>query len=412
MKAETGFPGKGQEERVEEGDEATPVDREGQVPLAVPVGMGDDVDLRLRWHPPYCVRVADTLHQAAALEGFARRIFLAMGASGPVAATVAGHLVRANLSGHDSHGMLRIPQYVADADRGDLVPSATAAVVSESGAVGIVDAGRGFGHSAMALAMEWTAERAIQFGIAAAAVRRANHIGRLGEYAELAAARGVIGIATVGVVGSGGVTPFGGRGRYLGTNPWAIGVPAAGEEPMIYDAATSAVAEGKLRVALSKGARAPAGAIIDSAGKPSLDPADYYAGGAMLPLGGALAGHKGYGLALASALVGGLAMIDGEDSTTAGTSSTPGEPGWLAGAFVVAIDPERFGGAERYRAAVAGALAGLRRQPPAEGVAEILIPGDPERRSRALREREGIPIPDPVWSDLLEVAGRYGLAAG
>jgi len=123
--------------------------------------------------------------------------------------------------------------------------------------------------------------------------------------------------------------------------------------------------------------------------------------------GGALVGHKGYGLALASALIGGLAMIDDEKPTTAGTAAAPSAPEWLAGAFVVAIDPERFGGADRYRAAVAGALAGLRRQPPAEGVAEVLIPGDPERRSRALREREGIPIPDPVWSDLREVADRY-----
>jgi LDH2 family malate/lactate/ureidoglycolate dehydrogenase len=350
--------------------------------------------------------VAETLHGAAELEDLARRIFLAMGASDRVAATVAGHLVRANLSGHDSHGVLRIPQYVAEADRGDLIPSATATLVMESGAVGIVDAGRGFGHSATALAMEWVAGRALEFGVAAAAVRRANHIGRLGEYVELAAARGVIGIATVGIVGGGGVTPFGGRGRYLGTNPWAIGVPSTGE-PMIYDAATSAVAEGKLRVARSKGAPAPAGAMVDGDGKPSLDPADYYAGGAMLPLGGALAGHKGYGLALASALVGGLAMIGGEEPTTAGTAAAPSAPGWLAGAFVVAIDPERFGGAEHYRAAVAGALAGLRRQPPAEGVAEVLIPGDPERRSRALRERDGIPIPDPVWSDLQEVADRY-----
>jgi hydroxycarboxylate dehydrogenase B len=356
--------------------------------------------------------VAETVHQAAELEDLARRIFLAMGATRPVADTVAGHLVRANLAGHDSHGMLRIPQYVAEADRGALVPGATAELVRESGAVGMVDAGRGFGHSATALAMEWAAGRARQFGIAAAAVRRANHIGRLGEYAELAAERGVIGIATVGVVGAGGVTPFGGRGRYLGTNPWAIGVPAAGEDPMIYDAATSAVAEGKLRVARSKGAPVPAGAIVDSEGKPSLDPADYYAGGAMLPLGGALAGHKGYGLALASALIGGLAMVDDEEPSAAGTASTPAGRGWLAGAFVIAIDPEWFGGAERYQAAVGSALAGLRGQPPAEGVAEILIPGDPERRSRAIRERDGIPIPDPVWEELVEIADRYGVVAG
>ena len=353
----------------------------------------------------------EKLHEAAALEDLVRRIFLAIGASETVAATVAGHLIRANLSGHDSHGVIRIPQYVADADRGELIPSANAAVVRESGAVGTIDAGRGFGHSATAFAMEWAADRAARFGIAAAAIRRANHIGRLGEYAEQAAARGVIGIATVGIVGGGGVTPHGGRGRYLGTNPWAIGVPSDGE-PMIYDAATSAVAEGKVKVAASKGVAVPAGAIIDSDGHPSLNPADYYAGGALLPLGGALAGHKGYGLALASALVGALAMVDGDDPTTAGTTSQPIGPGWLAGAFVIAIDPEWFGGAERYRLAVADALSGLRRQPAAEGVAEILIPGDPERRSRAARERDGIPIPDSVWNDLLAIAGRYGLDAG
>src|SRR5207248_8023529 len=110
-----------------------------------------------------------------------------MGADPAVAATVAGHLLRANLSGHDSHGLLRIPQYVADADRGDLVPSALAEVILEKGAVGIVDAGRGFGHSATALAMEWAIGRSRQHGIAAAAIRRAHHIGRLGEYAEQAA---------------------------------------------------------------------------------------------------------------------------------------------------------------------------------------------------------------------------------
>jgi hydroxycarboxylate dehydrogenase B len=256
--------------------------------------------------------------------------------------------------------------------------------------------------------MEWAAQRATEFGIAAAAVRRANHIGRLGEYAEIAAGRGVIGIATVGLVGGGGVTPFGGRQRYLGTNPWAIGVPAEGE-PMIFDAATSGVAEGKLRVARSKRASVPEGVIVDSAGSPTVSPDDYYEGGAMLPLGGALLGHKGYGLALASALIGSLAMIDDEDASTAGTSKTTAGSAWLAGVFVLAIDPEWFGGAERYRTAVGRALAELRRQPAAAGVAEVLVPGDPERRSRGLREREGIPIADAVWSDLVEVGRRYGV---
>ena len=349
----------------------------------------------------------DTVLPAPPLEDWAKRVFVAMGASETVAAVVAGHLLRANLSGHDSHGLLRIPQYVDEADRGDLVPSAEAVVVEDKGGVGIVDSGRGFGHSATALAMEWVADRCRQHGIACAAVRRANHIGRLGEYAELAAARGVIGIATVGIVGGGGVAPFGGRSRFLGTNPWAFGIPAAGD-PVIYDAATSAFAEGKIRVARARGVPVPEGVLIDSAGSPTVTPDDLYLGGALLPLGGALAGHKGYGLALSSALVGGLAMVDDGGATTAGTSSTTHADSWLAGAMVMALDPEWFGGAERYRMAVSGALADLRRQPPAEGVEEVLIPGDPERRSRERRGAEGIPIPESIAAGLREVGERFG----
>jgi len=368
-----------------------------------------DVDLQVAGHREYCVRVPESLHPAGPLEEFARRVFSAMGAGDDVAATVAGHLLRANLYGHDSHGLLRIPQYVAEADSGSLVPGAVAEVVLEKGGVGVIDAGRGFGHSATALAMRWAAGRSREQGIAAAAIRRANHIGRLGEYAELAAGLNVIGIATVGVIGAGGVAPFGGRGRFLGTNPWAFGVPTAGE-PMIYDAATSALAEGKIRVARSKGVEVPEGALIDASGEPTVDPDDLYAGGALLPLGGSLAGHKGYGLALAAALVGGLAMLDGVDATTAGTASTTIGESWLAGAMVMAIDPEWFGGAERQRAAAGAALEELRRQPPAEGVAEILIPGEPERRSRERRGREGIPIPDATVTELRAVGDRFGVA--
>jgi hydroxycarboxylate dehydrogenase B len=367
--------------------------------------MKPSTPIRLR---VYCFGVPESLHSAAPLEAWARQVFIAMGADPAVAATVAAHLLRANLSGHDSHGLLRIPQYVAEADRGDLVPSAQAELVHVKGGVGMVDAGRGFGHSATAMAMEWAAERCLQHGIAAAAVRRTNHIGRLGEYAELAAARGVIGIATVGVVGAGGVAPYGGRGRYLGTNPWAFGIPAAGD-PMIYDAATSALAEGKVRVARFKGVTVPEGAIVDPEGRATVRPEDFYAGGALLPLGGSLAGHKGYGLALASALVGGLAMVDDEEATTAGTASTTIGESWLGGVMVVAIDPEWFGGAERYRMAVTGALEELRRQPPAEGVETVLVPGDPERKNREERGREGIPIPEAVLEELRAVGERYGV---
>jgi LDH2 family malate/lactate/ureidoglycolate dehydrogenase len=104
-------------------------------------------------------------------------------------------------------------------------------------------------------------------------------------------------------------------------------------------------------------------------------------------------------------------MVDDEDPTTAGTASRPDGEDWLAGAFVIALDPEWFGGAERYRTTVARVLGGLRQQPPADGFEEILIPGDPERRSRERRAREGIPLADPVWSDLVEIGSRYGVVA-
>lgn len=352
----------------------------------------------------------DQRHSAEALERFAVDLIAALGAPPEIAATVGRHLVGANLAGHDSHGVLRIPQYAGEAERGELAPAATPVVMKESGAVAIIDARSGFGHSATAFAMGWAADRAAELGIAGAAIRHTNHIGRLGEYAELAAGRGVVGITTVGVVGAGGVSPFGGRGRFMGTNPWSIGIPSTGE-PMIFDAATSAVAEGKLRLARAKGTPVAAGAILSASGEPTVDPNDYYAGGSMQPLGGVLAGHKGFGLSLASALIGALAMLGDPEPTTGGTStrSNTHTSAWLGGAFVIAIDPAHFGDPDGYRAAVAAALNEVKRQPPAAGVASVLVPGDPERSSRRRRLEEGIPVPETTWGELLEVAGRYGV---
>src|SRR5437588_10847997 len=147
------------------------------------------------------------------------------------------------------------------------------------------------------------------------------HIGRLGEYTERLAGAGLVGIVTVGVAGpeAGLVAPFGAAARFLGTNPWSIGVPAAGRPPLIFDAATSTVAEGKVRLARARGVQVPAGTVRDAAGRPSLDPDDLYEGGSLTVLGGEVAGHKGHGLSLASALVGGLAMIGDPEPTPAGT---------------------------------------------------------------------------------------------
>lgn len=352
---------------------------------------------------------------AAELEWFVREVCRGVGAEEDIAGEVAGHLVRANLAGHDSHGVLRLPWYVAQCDRGQIVPAARPRVIRETAVTALVDAGHGFGQYSTVIALEEALRRAREHGVAAVAVRRSNHIGRLGEYAERAARAGLVGITTVGATGrrAGIVAPFGGRARFLGTNPWAIGVPAGAGQPLIYDGATSAIAEGKIRVAQSKGAALPPGCIIDREGRPAALPDDFYGGGALLPLGGATGGHKGYGLALASALIGGLAMIDGGETVPASGAADPtagDDRGRMGGVFVIAIDPAAFGERASYEGLVGEALAAAKRVPPAVGVAEVLVPGEPEAGSRGRREREGIPIPETIWGQLAEVGGRYGVA--
>lgn len=234
------------------------------------------------------------------LRAYVRRVALAMGAEADIADELAGHLVKANLSGHDSHGVLRLPQYVQQADNGGLVPDARPEVIRELGGAAVMDAHFGFGQYSTVVALDWAMERAKTHGIAAVACRHATHIGRLGEYTERATAAGMIAIVTIGTAApdGGGVAPFGGARRFLGTNPWSFGVPADGPTHMVYDAATSTVAEGKLRVARSKGAALAPGLIVDKEGNPSTNAMDFYEGGALLPVGGDVAGHKGYGLSM------------------------------------------------------------------------------------------------------------------
>lgn len=347
--------------------------------------------------------------QAKALEAWATRFLGAMGAPADIATEVGRHLVGSNLAGHDSHGVMRLAQYKAEADAGTLRPDARPELLRENGACAIVDAGRGFGHFATKMAMNWCLDRAPRTGIASAAVRHSTHIGRLGEYVERAAAQGMVGIVTVGMAGpgSGAMAPFGGRDRFLGTNPWAIGVPAPGRTNFVMDFATTTVAEGKVRVARAKGAQVAPGILLDPDGEPAIDPEQFYAGGTLTPLGGRLAGHKGYGLSFASALVGALAMVGDDDPTSAGNRS--GEPGGIAGVFVIAIDPDWFGGRDQYGAMVRDVLDSADAAEPGPGIERVLVPGEPESISRERRLREGVTIAEATWAELAEASAAVGV---
>ena len=341
-----------------------------------------------------------------AMEATGRQIFERLGTPADAAAEVAAHLIRANLVGHDSHGAIRIPQYAMQIGQGAITPAARPAVVSRRGAALLIDGGGGFGHFTTAFALQQTMDLAREFGVATAAIRRANHIGRVGDYAETAAREGMVAILTVGGAGPGigGATPFGGAQRFLGTNPWSIGIPTTDDNPVLIDFASTVVAEGKVRVARDKHTSLPPGCIVDKNGQPSTDPADYYDGGMLLPFGG----HKGYGLALASAMLGGMAAIGDPAPNLAGSGTVSGSSGErMAGALIVVIDPGAFGDAGTYREAVGRLSASARQVPPAPGTHEVLIPGEPESRTTAQRRREGISLPDDTWDAISKVASEH-----
>ena len=244
-------------------------------------------------------------------------------------------------------------------------------------------------------------------------IRHCTHVGRLGEFTERCSALGLVVLVTVGMAGPGvgGVVAHGGRERFFGANVWSIGVPGT-TGAMVFDASTSSIAVGKVWVAKAAGEKLPAGCLVDREGVASTDPDDYFAGGAVVPLGGDVAAHKGFGLGLAAALLGGLAIVGDASPTMAGAPVAPGSNpvGRMAGVFMTAIDPEAFGGVEPYRMLVQDCLDALRNVAAAPGTDGVHVPGDRSMRNRLNRARDGIPIAPATYDELAALAHRFNLA--
>jgi len=333
---------------------------------------------------------------AERLHSLAGRLLVAAGTPAGIADTVAEILVGANLAGHDSHGVLRIPAYLQAIEKGHLDPAAQPEVVRESATILRIDGRRGFGHYTARWAMQRAIKKAKGSEVCAVTFLRTGHIGRLGEYAEQAARSGCIGLITVGG-GSregGGILPHGGAQGRLGTNPLAVGIPTGDETPFVLDFATSVIADGKVRVARSKGVDLPPGCIVDRHGNPSVKVADYDDGGHLLPFGG----HKGYALSLLISLLGGLA---GSFDPTRGA---------MGGTFMQVIDVSAFLPLSEYQQGVRAFLDGMKATPPAPGFAEVLVPGDFEQRSRSERRAHGIEVPDTVYREIRDWAEKLSVA--
>jgi LDH2 family malate/lactate/ureidoglycolate dehydrogenase len=311
-------------------------------------------------------------------------VLRAAGTPDVAARTVAGSLVRSNLLGHDSHGVLRLARYVDEIHRGRIDPRAEpAAEHTRPGAV-VVHGRRAFGQLSAGRAVR---ELIGLNGVGVAVVRECNHIGRVGEYVAELAEHDLVGIAFGNT--SLCVAPFGGRERRLGTNPLAWAVPRErGRPPVVMDWATSVVAEGKLAVARDRGLPVAEGIVRDSDGRLSTDPNDFYAGGMLLPF----ADHKGYGLSVLIELVAGLL-------TGAGIASMPGYTGDF-GTVLMAFPIDTFQPADEFRTRTEDFCRRLVETPPAPGHDEVLVPGEPEERTRAERERDGIPLTDTILREM------------
>ena len=343
------------------------------------------------------IRTADELQQLVT------SILLATGAPESHATIVAHSVVDSNLAGHDSHGVVRIPHLVKDVLSGKLKAAASPRVTREKLSTATVDGGSTFGHVGCRLATDIAIRKSRETSIAAVALTRANHTGRIGEWAEIGADAGMVTLVLGSRANSsrgtpgGTLAPFGGRTGALGTSPIAWSVPRrGGQPPILLDFATSAVAQGKLQIARAKAESVPLGWIIDSEGRPTTDVEAFFRGGAQLPFGG----HKGYALSLIVALL--------SIGLSAGDDLDPKEHGSCL--FVVCVDPAAFRPAEDFLDYVEETAARIKAVPPAEGFDEVLLPGEPEARSRIARLRDGIPVPDAIWSELVMTADSVGIA--
>jgi uncharacterized oxidoreductase len=337
------------------------------------------------------------------LEQWTATIFEKAGAPPDNAACVASHLVNANLSGHDSHGVMRVPQYVDLIDSGKLKPAAHGRVVKQTAAIAVLDGGQGFGQVIGREAMLLAVELARGAGIGAVSVRHCCHTGRIGTYTQMAAREGLLGIAVVNTGGGGqSVAPFGGIERRLATNPISIASPTESGEPIVLDMASSVAPEGKVRVRYQAGKQLPPGWMINAAGEPTTDPADFYdePGGSLLPLGAAF-GYKGYGLAF---------MIDILAGALSGAGcSEAGKPITTDGMLAIAIDIAQFTPMAPFAKQISRLADYVTSCPTAPGVEGILLPGEPELRTRQARLRGGIPIELGTWELIAGVAQRFGI---
>jgi len=348
--------------------------------------------------------------QVDRLIDFVAAVFARTGSSEAEAKRIATYLTTANLTGHDSHGVIRVPVYVRWNKMGSVVPDQVVDLVVDTPSLAVVDGKFGYGQTVAPQAVRIGIEKCKTAGLAAVALRNAGHIGRVGDWAEMAAAEGLVSVHFVNAAGSLLVAPYGGVEKRLSTAPYCVGIPRDGQDPIVLDFATSIVAEGKVLVASRGGKTLPKGALIDRDGTLSEDPAVLYGPheiqgprdhtkgtGAIRAFGE----HKGSGLAFICELLGGALT---------GTGATAPNRRFANGMFAIYVDPKAVDTSNFFDGEISRYVDFIRATKPVAGVDSVLIPGDTERKTRADRTKNGVPLPDDTWAAIVNTAREVGVS--
>ena len=339
--------------------------------------------------------------QATELRRIGTQLLIGAGATNEEATIVSSHCVGANLAGHDSHGIIQIPTYIDRIAIGHIVPGASLDVVRDTTTTTVLDGNWGFGYTVSEYAMRTTIDKARESNVAAATVYKQGHVGRVADYPLMAAKAGMIGMMTADSGRAAkSVVPFGGREARLGTNPICIAIPSDLEGPLFVDMATSAVAAGKVDLAVAKGVAIPEGWILDANGNATTDPTQLRIGGAILPLGGA-EGHKGYGLSAMVEIFSGILTGLGYGHEPSGQHND--------GCFMAAFKVDAFRPLDEFKQEIEGFVDYLRSSETAEGHDRVYYPGELEYLTEKRRLREGIVVEDSTWRKLGELAKEYGV---
>jgi uncharacterized oxidoreductase len=335
------------------------------------------------------------------LKNLVRTIFAAAGCRPPEDERIAHYLVQANLVGHDSHGVIRVPSYIDWLRTGKVLANQELKIVFENDVIAVTDGQFGFGQTMGEKAMRFGIAKCQKLGVAVVALRNPGHLGRIGDWAEMAAHDRLISLHFVNTSGVGIlVAPVGGIDRRLSANPVAVGIPRRNGPPLIWDVSTSMVAEGKIRVALNKGVPVPDGCLIDSTGQPTNDPKVFYGPppGAILPFGG----HKGYGLSIVADILAGALTGNG--------CSNPDATRLTNGMLTILLAPSFFQPEDEFDAEVDRFVAYVRTAKKASPDAEILMPGEVEEQTRVRRLRDGIELDETTWQQIVAAARSLQLA--